>query len=111
MAKMTLRGYARGKPCMVRLWGCTGDPAETVLGHKNGAGGSMKHHDIHGSWVCASCHSWVDGGYSKTHTRYDRDAQHDAAIIRTQQELLKTENRHGQTLAEAIEQWAKGLET
>jgi len=117
MGKTKLRKYASGKPCQVRLFEvCTHNEEETVLAHKNGAGHSIKHNDLIGAWACSACHAWLDGGYAYAtvpviqNTRRDRDEYHNEAIIRTQQELLKTANRHGVTLAEAIEQWALGLE-
>ena len=108
---MNLRQNARGKPCMVRLPGCSHDIDETVLAHKNGGGGGMKYHDIIGAWACCHCHTWLDGRYALSgSTRDERDATHDEAIIRTQNQLLEAANKHGVTLAEAIDEWSKGLE-
>lgn len=85
-----LRRYARGKPCMIREPGvCNGDPTTTVLAHLNGGGMGMKHSDLHGAWACSACHDWVDqrsGGPSG-----DRKLRLLEAIIRTQQQLIKSE--------------------
>lgn len=97
---MDLRRLAKGKPCMVRRTGCTCTPDTTVLAHKNGAGWSLKNHDLIACWAGFECHQWLDGGFAREgFTRAERDAIHDAAIIRTQQELLKM------GLAEVIEGW------
>ena len=114
MAQMTLRKYAKGKPCMVRLGICNGDSATTVLAHLSGGGMGMKHPDYSGgAWCCSSCHDVIDGRDSSLDSFYDREelrAKHLDGIVRTQQELLKTLNRHGVTQAEAIEEWTRGLE-
>ena len=97
---MNLRKLACGKPCMVRLPQCHCDPKTTVLAHKNGAGLAMKNNDLVACWAGFECHRWLDGEYANQgFTRAERDAVHDAAIIRTQQELLKM------GLAEVIERW------
>jgi len=76
---------ARGKPCQVRIPGvCNFNPETTVLAHLNGGGGGTKHLNIHGAYACSTCHTWLDGGYVKTHARADRDLAHMEAIVRTQ---------------------------
>ena len=78
---------ARGKACTVRIPGvCRQHPDNetTVLAHLNGAGMGFKASNIHGAFCCAECHQWLDGGYSKTHTRQMRDLYHLEGVIRTQ---------------------------
>ncbi len=100
---MDLRKLARGKPCMVRRAECRCHPDETVLAHLNGAGWGLKNPDLLACWAGYECHQWLDGGYANEgYTRAERDAVHHAAIIRTQQELLKM------GLAEVIEEWRNG---
>lgn len=111
---MNLRQYARGKPCLTRIPGvCNHNPETTVLAHLPGAGLAIKSDDIQGAWGCSDCHDVVDfrrNEYLKEFGIVGIRAFHLDGVYRTQQELLKTENKHGVTLAQAIEQWAKGLE-
>jgi hypothetical protein len=54
-----LRQNAKGKPCALRLSGCRGDPAYTVLAHlrRNGWGGmGLKPHDVLAVFACDQCH-------------------------------------------------------
>jgi hypothetical protein len=54
-----LRQNAEGKSCTLRLEGCRGDPAYTVLAHlrRNGWGGmGLKPHDVLGVFSCDRCH-------------------------------------------------------
>jgi hypothetical protein len=90
---MNLRGYAEGKPCMIRLPGfCTHDPDTTVLAHERQAGitgGSQKAPDLLGAWGCHICHGIVDG---KIKTDLDRDFVRVCfleAVIRTQYQLIR----------------------
>lgn len=75
---MNLRKYAQGQPCKVRLPGCDGGGATTVLAHYRIAGycgTAFKPDDLaHGAWCCFPCHEAVDGrrtvdGYTKTEIR------------------------------------------
>lgn len=74
---VNLRKLARGKPCMVRLPGCTGGGEDTALAHYRLAGLcgiGMKPDDLCGAWCCASCHDICDGrkkleGYTKADIR------------------------------------------
>ena len=87
---MNLRKLARGQDCKVNIFGvCNHNPETTVLAHLNGAGMAIKHHDLFGAWACSSCHAWLDGEYTKTHFRQQRDLYHLQAIMRTQQAMLK----------------------
>lgn len=54
---------ARGRPCQVRLPGCSGGGEDTVLAHYrlaglNGIG--MKPPSIIGAWACFHCHETID---------------------------------------------------
>ena len=61
---MTLREFARGKPCMVRLVGiCNFNPETTVLAHirrANIAGAGQKPPDTCAVWACSACHDEID---------------------------------------------------
>ena len=79
-----IRASAEGQDCQVRIIGvCCNDPETTVLAHINGSGMGMKASDILGAYSCFECHQWLDGGWSRTHTRYERDAEHAMAVLRT----------------------------
>lgn len=59
-----LRTFARGKPCFLRLEGCTHDPSTTVLAHlRIGgiAGIAMKSPDLCALPLDSYCHDVVDG--------------------------------------------------
>ena len=87
---MDLRKYARGKNCTAMIDGvCNGNTETTVLAHLNGAGMGMKQPDVLACFACSSCHWWLDGGYSKKHTREKRDFEHLKAIVRTQKILIQ----------------------
>ena len=61
---MNLRKLAKGKPCLVRLPGCSHSTETTVLAHirRAGVGGmGMKPPDIIGVWACSNCHDVLDG--------------------------------------------------
>lgn len=68
--KMTpIRKAARGQDCTLRIPGvCNGDRDTTVLAHSNraedGKGMGIKARDEEGCFSCASCHTWIDGGYA-----------------------------------------------
>jgi len=78
---------ARGQPCQVMVPGvCKPAPENntTVFAHLNGGGGS-KHLNIHGTYSCDCCHSFLDYGYANIGvTRDERDRIHLEAVIRTQ---------------------------
>ena len=78
-----LRQTARGRECQVRSPVCNHNPETVVLAHLNGAGMGRKQPDWAGSWACSACHSWLDGGYVKTHTRDERDLAHLWGMKRT----------------------------
>ena len=75
---------ARGRSCEARTPVCNSNPETVVLAHLNGAGFGVKHLNIHGCYACSACHSFLDGGYVKTHTREQRDLMHLEAMLRTQ---------------------------
>lgn len=98
---MNLRKLAKGQECTVNIFGvCNHDPETTVLAHLNGAGMGLKHPDLHGAWCCSDCHAWLDGGYTKTHYREQRDLYHAQAVFRTQRQILKM------GLQEVIDKWS-----
>lgn len=85
-----LRKSARGQECTVRVPNiCNGDHDTVVLAHLNGSGFGTKSDDIHGAYACFTCHTWLDGGYAKTHNRDYRDLLHLEAVIRTQKIMLE----------------------
>lgn len=85
-----LRESAKGQECLVRVPGvCNFNQETTILAHINGAGVGIKNHDLFGSHCCFACHTWLDGGYSKDHTRDYRDLLHLQGMMRTQQYWLK----------------------
>lgn len=87
-----LRKLARGKPCMVRLPGCSGGGETTVLAHYRLAGycgTGLKPDDVLGAWACAHCHDAVDG---RANTDLERDflrLAHAEGVMRTIAELRK----------------------
>lgn len=60
----SLRKFAEGKPCMVRLVGiCNFNPETTVLAHirrANVAGTGQKPPDLCAVWACSACHDEID---------------------------------------------------
>lgn len=71
-----LRELARDKPCKVRVPGCDGGGATTVLAHYRLAGlsgGSLKSPDVCGADACGPCHAAVG----------DRGIELAEAILRT----------------------------
>ena len=89
---MNLRKFAQGKPCMIRLPGCSGLNDETVLCHwrDSSTGMGAKSPDIIGAWGCSRCHDAVDGrrviqGMSAETVR----KEFLLAIVRTQLELVR----------------------
>ena len=89
---MNLRKYAQGKPCMIRLPGCTGIAEETVLCHyrDSSTGMGQKENDLIGAWGCSHCHDVVDG--RRNYEWIDPAGTGHAflqAIIRTQQQLIR----------------------
>ena len=89
-----LRNAARGKPCMVRLTGCTGGGDTTVLAHYRMAGYSgvgMKPDDLaFGAWACLNCHDLVDGRRREPGlSRQDLRLAHAEAVMRTIAEISR----------------------
>lgn len=68
----SLRKFARGKSCQIRLPGiCNGDTETTVLAHYRLIGISgmgMKSPDLLGAHACSACHAFVDSHHD-TETR------------------------------------------
>ncbi len=84
MSKITKS--ARGQPCLLRLDGCVsgGQNDTTVYAHLNTGGMGQKALDIHGAYMCHSCHDIVDG---RVQTDYDPSwlvDRHKDAVITTQ---------------------------
>jgi hypothetical protein len=87
MSKIT--ESARGKNCLTRIPGvCIHDNDTVVAAHLNGAGWAIKENDLFTARACFTCHTWLDGGYVKTHTREQRDLYHLQGVIRTQKQYL-----------------------
>ena len=90
---MNLKKLAEGKPCLVRLPGCNGDPATTVLTHyrlAGYAGMAIKPDDFaFGAWACSTCHDLVDGRVSSEHDRQTLRLAHAEGCLRTQAELRR----------------------
>lgn len=92
-ADKALRKLAKGQDCMIRLPGCNGDPATTVLAHyalSGYTGMGMKPDDFaFGAWSCSSCHDIVDG---RVKTEMSRDIvrlAHAEGVLRTMAEIRK----------------------
>lgn len=88
------RKLARGKPCLVRLPGCDGGGATTVLAHYRLAGTcgiGLKPPHFLGAFCCDHCHSIVDGRQRAPagYTRNDVRLAHAEGLIRTLYELDK----------------------
>lgn len=69
MQRKSLRTYARGKSCYLRLSGCSHDPEQTSLAHLrigNIAGTGIKPPDICGLPLDDYCHGVVDGRIKTT---------------------------------------------
>jgi hypothetical protein len=87
-----LRKLARGRPCLIRLPGCSGGGEDTVLAHYRsvslGAGIGIKPVDWLGAHSCFSCHNQVDGRAKSL----DREAvrlAHLEGVMRTIEWLIK----------------------
>lgn len=85
---MNLRKLAQGKPCMVRLPGCSGGGDDVVLAHYRLAGlcgVGMKPDDLAcGAWCCASCHDKIDGRSNVgVYSRQEVRLAHAEGVIRT----------------------------
>jgi len=94
---MNFREVAKGKPCMIRLPGCNGDPATTVLTHYRLAGYTgigMKPDDYaFGAWSCSNCHELVDGRRMTDTPRELLRLAHAEGCLRTQAELRAMKQR------------------
>lgn len=89
-----LRKLARGKPCMVRMPGCSGNCETVVLAHYRMSGicgMGMKPPDIFAAWCCDHCHSIADGRQKAppNYTRNDVRLALAEGVIRTLYELDK----------------------
>lgn len=82
-----LRSFARGKPCYLRLPGCSHNPEQTVLAHvrRGGiAGGGMKTPDVCALPLDDFCHAVVDGRIKTAYTREHIDSE----LLRAQNQWL-----------------------
>lgn len=86
-----IRESARGQYCQGRIPGYCNSNAETVvLAHRNGGGIALKNPDWQGAYLCSGCHSFVDGGWTRSHyTKEDMLVMFYEAIFRTQEILVK----------------------
>ena len=91
---MTLRKEAKGRGCMVRIFGICNHNSETVvLAHIRIAGVSgmgMKSPDLIGAWACSACHDELDGRTRKSGlTRDELRLAHYDGMARTIMQLHK----------------------
>lgn len=83
----TLRDFARGKPCYLRLPGCSHDPERTVLAHLRiggVAGTGLKPPDICALPLDDYCHNVVDGRVKTELTQTEIRAE----LLRAQNQWL-----------------------
>ena len=87
-----LRKYARGKPCLIRVPGCTGGGDDTVLCHyrlSGYAGTALKPDDFaFGALGCSYCHDIVDGRRKYEGDRSVVRLMHAEGVMRTQARLV-----------------------
>jgi hypothetical protein len=91
---MNLRKEAKGRGCMVRIFGICNHNSETVvLAHIRIAGVSgmgMKSPDLIGAWACSACHDELDGRTRKSGlTRDELRLAHYDGMARTIMQLHK----------------------
>ena len=91
---MNLRKEAKGRGCMVRIFGICNHNSETVvLAHIRIAGVSgmgMKSPDLIGAWACSACHDELDGRTRKSGlTRDELRLAHYDGMARTITQLEK----------------------
>lgn len=85
-----IRKSARGEDCTVRIPDvCNFNPETVILAHLNGGGAGMKHHDIHASYCCSSCHDAIDGRMKTEYTHNELKQMHYEGMVRTQMILIK----------------------
>ena len=91
---MNLRKEAKGRGCMVWIFGICNHNSETVvLAHIRIAGVSgmgMKSPDLIGAWACSACHDELDGRTRKSGlTRDELRLAHFEGMARTIMQLHK----------------------
>ena len=91
---MNLRKEAKGRGCMVRIFGICNHNSETVvLAHIRIAGVSgmgMKSPDLIGAWACSACHDELDGRTRRSGlTRDELRLAHFEGMARTIMQLHK----------------------
>lgn len=88
-----LRKQARGKPCMVRMFGCDCGGETTVLAHYRMlpySGTEMKPPDELGAWACSHCHAVIDGRIQdRLLSRIEVRLAHAEGVMRTALERAK----------------------
>ena len=94
---MNFRKLAQDKPCKVRLPGCNGDPATTVLAHYRLAGycgTGIKPDDFaFGAWCCSHCHDLIDGRVKTEHSKEILRLGHAEGVMRTIAEIREMKKR------------------
>jgi len=84
---MSLRTFARGKDCQLRIYGvCNYDSATTVLAHirlGGVAGMGLKPPDMAAVLACSKCHDVIDGREKTDLTRTQLDSHILHAMVRT----------------------------
>jgi hypothetical protein len=91
---VNLRKEAKGRGCMVRIFGICNHNSETVvLAHIRIAGVSgmgMKSPDLIGAWACSACHDELDGRTRRSGlTRDELRLAHYDGMARTIMQLHK----------------------
>jgi hypothetical protein len=80
---MNLRKEAKGRGCMVRIFGICNHNSETVVL-------AMKSPDLIGAWACSACHDELDGRTRKSGlTRDELRLAHYDGMARTIMQLHK----------------------
>ena len=91
MKTTKIRQSAKGQHCQGRIAGyCNGNPETVVLAHRNGGGMGMKNADHFGAYLCSGCHSFCDGGWTRSnYGKNEMLVMFYEAIFRTQKLLIE----------------------
>lgn len=91
MKTTKIRQSAKGQYCQGRIAGyCNGNPETVVLAHRNGGGMGMKNADHFGAYLCSGCHSFCDGGWTRSnYGKNEMLVMFYEAIFRTQALLME----------------------
>ena len=91
MKTTKIRKSAKGQYCQGRIPGyCNSNPETVVLAHRNGGGMGMKNADWQGAYLCSGCHSFCDGGWTRSnYGKNEMLVMFYEAIFRTQKKKKK----------------------